>query len=187
MKVITQSVEQCKATAAKVNISVRYSTVQLSQFRYSGKALQYLYHPSLTLPSGLPESSPITACVEQTWVFFGFLLRKEGSKTPCTAGNMDNVSWKSELLTGAWQGTVKWQKRPNTLGLWVVTSVQIIDGSLCWITQCKHIILESYSIALPLCYFSWATLIFIAAAEIKPVSLKCGVTQESLLFLGLSQ
>jgi len=59
VKAITQPIEQCKATAAIVNISMRYGAAQLSQLGYSGIALRYLYHPSLTLPSGLPDPPQI--------------------------------------------------------------------------------------------------------------------------------
>lgn len=189
MKVITQPIEQCKATAAIVTISVRYSAAQLSQLGYPGTALQYLCHSSLTLPSGLPESSPTTAFGEQTWFSLGSFWRKQGNKTPCTAGDMDSVNWHSQLLIEAWQGTAKWQTRPNTLGIWVVTLMQIIDGQPCWITQSKHVILDSYRSALSSWHFNWTLLTFMAVAEIKPLSLWCNVAQEPLPphKLGLSQ
>lgn len=115
--------------------------------------------------------------------------RKQGHGTSCTAGDMDNVNWHSQLLTEAWQGTAKWQMRPNILGIWVVSLMQVIYGWPCWITQSKHVILDSYRSALSSWHFSWTILTFMAVAEVKPVSLWRGVAQEPLLphKLGLSQ
>lgn len=113
---------------------MRYGAAQLSQLGYSGIALRYLYHPSLTLPSGLSDPPQIQLVLNKRDFSLGPFWGKWGNETPCAGSDMDNPSWHCQLLTEVWLRTAKWHVAKYTgplsdhfdAGNWLFTPLNCI-------------------------------------------------------------